>query len=382
MSMQDRLFRREFADNALIAEDTEIARKDLGKMIRSRAVCACCLGGQPAAREDSNAADRLRLCGQSPWRLVSPTPSFWEVKMGRLLGTTALAAVLTFSACGCFAFAGSRELEAGFHASGHAKCKSSDPLVYVSTSEGVIQVFAPQASTFALCYKFKPGRDARGGSALYVDQSENLWVMGADTEEFAKGATKPERILSGSSGSDMVVDTDGAVYIANRYNIEVYAGGSNSPTSQLNPGCQPYAIALDNAHDLYAQTGCGITEIGLVGGQTWSINPSIKFGWFQTTASGVLAGYSWGICGTLAPVSLNWTPVFTPYGDVVGFKLFRGEQTAIVPFSQEGAGGGAAAWNWSGSGEYLFTIANGSEEAEGVAVSPPDPLGRPFHSFK
>lgn len=83
---------------------------------------------------------------------------------------------------------------------------------------------------------------------LFVDAEHNLWVVngpGADSnvKVFPRGSTTATRTLSDPEGDpamDVTVCHDGTAYVTNNTNfsigsgsIEVYAPGSNSPTSSL-----------------------------------------------------------------------------------------------------------------------------------------------------
>ena len=75
---------------------------------------------------------------------------------------------------------------------------------------------------------------------LCTDKAGNVWIPDAgtqDTVEYAHGSTAPIKSLSGSGvqPSSCAVDANGTVYVGNIVDdsINVYAGGSTTPTSQL-----------------------------------------------------------------------------------------------------------------------------------------------------
>jgi len=309
-------------------------------------------------------------------------------RFARALALWALVcAALGLVESGAVAAARSEESATGARPAAKPKCDLDGPLVYLQSSpsgNSSLQVFTQQGLTFTYCYEVS--LPLGYAFPIRVDQAQNVWAVGSSVEEFVKGGMQLERTLTGAgSPLDIAVDTDGSVYLSqnNSTTIEVYAPGSNSPTSHLTAGCNGSGLALDAQHDLYVATSCGLTAIDLTTGERANIPTSLRLQWMQTTATGALAGCTTGgTCGSLSSPgpgkTSTWRPIFRA-GEIEGFVLFPGEQLALVNLYN--TGGGVFGWPGPDRGQEV-TIGDGSTEVPwGVAVSPADPFGAPFYAF-
>jgi hypothetical protein len=120
---------------------------------------------------------------------------------------------------------------------------------------------------------------------LFVDSSRNVWVANAGGPtilEYARGSTSPSVTLSDPVGepADVTVCPNGTVYVSNIVDtstgtgsIQVYAGGSTSPTGSLftsGPIVYGLFITCDKAGNVFwdynTTASGGGTVVGFTGG--------------------------------------------------------------------------------------------------------------------
>ncbi|HEY2474605.1 MAG TPA: hypothetical protein VGI19_07350 [Candidatus Cybelea sp.] len=117
------------------------------------------------------------------------------------------------------------------------------PLVYVSDQQNNAIIVFNAKSGAVVGQIMGNGLDFPQG--IFVDEKHNLWVANQllhDVLVFARGSTTPSETLDDSNGyaMDVTVCRNGTVYVTNNTslstgsgNIEVYAGGSTTPTGEL-----------------------------------------------------------------------------------------------------------------------------------------------------
>lgn len=292
------------------------------------------------------------------------------------------------------------------------KASSCGPSVaYVTSYDNSVYIYDQQNNGGTACGQITGLTNPQG---IFVDKQRNLWVaIGGNCKtvfssvfEFAPGGTTPIKTLQDPAGSatDVVVDNrSGTVYVTNFFNytkgcasgnngaVEVYAGGSTTPTSTLSDSHMNYAFndAIDDQGNLYVTylelngpTGSGhIFEWHGGSGSPADLGITLQApGGIQTTKNGALlvcdqlAG-----CGDFEPGSTTMSKRFaTQSSGAFGVALDRRERHAWVE-NPGVSSGQLQRWKYPGPdkrpSQAITVPGNGYS---GVAVSPASPQGKPY----
>ncbi len=284
-------------------------------------------------------------------------------------------------------------------------------VVYVTSYDNSVYIYDRRHNAKTPCGQITGVTNPQG---LFVDKQRNLWVAIAgdctkafsSVLEFAPGSTTPLKTLQdpGGSATDVVVDNaSGTVYVTNFFDytrgcasgndgvVEVYAGGSTTPTGTLSDPHMNYAFndAVDDRGNLYVTylqlngpTGSGRID-EWIGGAGSPIDLGITLqapGGIQTTASGALLVCDQSAaCGDFAPGSTTMTNRFaTRHPGSFGVALDEREKHAWVEnpgrLSRQ-----LQRYVYPGTAERpqeAISVPGGGYA--GVAVSPPAPQGAPY----
>jgi hypothetical protein len=284
-------------------------------------------------------------------------------------------------------------------------------LVYVTSYNNSVYIYDQTHNAKMPCGQITGVTNPQG---LFVDKQGNLWVaISGDCKsqfssvlEFAPGNSTPVKTLQDSAGaaSDVVVDNaSGTVYVTNFFNytrgcasgnngvVEVYAGGSTTPTGTLSDPNMNYAVddAVDNQGNLYVTyieangpSGSGRIDEWFGGaGSPTDLGITLQApGGIQTTASGALLVCDQAVaCGDFAPGSKTMTKLFAKkHTGAFGVALDEREKHAWVE---------NPSLSTRQLQRYLYpgpdrrateslTVTGGGYA--GVAVSPAAPQGTPY----
>jgi hypothetical protein len=282
-------------------------------------------------------------------------------------------------------------------------------IVYVTSYDNSVYIYKQKHNGQTPCGQITGVTNPQG---LFVDKQRNLWVAVAgdcrtqfsSVFEFAPGGTTPIKTLQDPDGpaTDVAVDNkSGTVYVTNFFDyakgcgsgnngvVEVYTGGSTTPTGTLSDPNMNYAFndAVDNEGNLYVTylklngpTGSGRIDEWM-GGSGSAVDLGITLqapGGIQTTKSGALLVCDQSAaCGEFAPGSTTMTNLFaTGMPGSFGVALDKREKHAWV----ENAGYGLLQrYKYPGpdaQAQESITVPNGGYV--GVAVSPASPQGAPY----
>jgi DNA-binding beta-propeller fold protein YncE len=285
-------------------------------------------------------------------------------------------------------------------------CGSS--VVYVTSYNNSVYIYDQRRNHKTPCGQITGITNPQG---LFVDKHRNLWVALAgncrtqlsSVLEFAPGGTTPIETLQDSEGpaTDVAVDnSSGTIYVTNFFNystgcasgnngvVEVYAGGSTTPTSSLSEPNMNYAVndAVDNAGNLYVTfihlngpTGNGQIDEWVGGLSLHNLGITMQApGGIQTTFSGNLVVCDQSVaCGDFAPNQTHMMNLFaTKNPGALGIALDKAEKHAWVVNPGTGQ---LQRYAYPGPDSHpmqSITVPNGGYA--GVAVSPPSPEGAPY----
>jgi hypothetical protein len=292
-----------------------------------------------------------------------------------------------------------------------ANCPSR--VVYVVSSyEAAVGIYDPARLHSGPCGSITGFQSAQG---LFVDSKANVWVADAYAQavyEFAPGAAAPLTTLSDPNGVPSAVAVDeknGTVYVTEYQNnvnsttlVEVYAGGSTTPTASLGDSVARNGgyDALDDQGNLYVtfMTQSNTAQVDRwMGGTGTPTNLGLKLisaGGILTTRSGALAvcdPFAFR-CGIFERGSTRMSHVFAHMGRGAGagivpdkppflhpnaLALDRAERRATV------AADSLSVWAYPGPANrpnhlprIEIKVAGGA--GSGVAVSPASRPGAPF----
>ena len=284
-------------------------------------------------------------------------------------------------------------------------------VVYVTSYNNSVYVYDQHRNHKTPCGQITGVTNPQG---LFVDKHGNLWVAVAgdcrtqfsSVLEFAPGGTTPIATLQDTAGSatDVAVDNaSGTVYVTNFFNytkgcasgnngvVEVYAGGSTTPTGTLSDPNMTYAVndAVDDRGNVYVTflhvsgpSGSGQID-EWTGGSGSPANLGITLqapGGIQTTAGGSLLVCDQSVgCGDFAPGSTTMTNQFaTGRPGAFGVALDKAENRAWIVnpgLSTHQLQRYAYPGPDSKPGRTI-TVSGGGYS--GVAVSPASPQGAPY----
>jgi hypothetical protein len=287
----------------------------------------------------------------------------------------------------------------------------SSKVVYVTSYDNSVYIYDQKHSAKTPCGQITGVTNPQG---LFVDSHQNLWVaISGDCRnqfssvlEFAPGNATPVKTLQdpGGSATDVAVDNaSGTVYVTNFFNytqgcasgnngvVEVYAGGSTTPTGALSDPHMNYAFddAVDSHGNLYVTylslngpTGSGRINEWL-GGAGAAVDLGITLqspGGIQTTATGALLVCDQSAaCGDFAPGSTTMSKLFaTHHPGSFGVALDLREKHAWVE-NPALSSRQLRRYGYPGPdarAEKSVTVAGGGYA--GVAVSPAAPQGAPY----
>jgi hypothetical protein len=287
----------------------------------------------------------------------------------------------------------------------------SSQVVYVTSYDNSVYVYDQSHNGKTPCGRITGVVNPQG---LFVDKNHDLWVaVSGDCKtqfssvfEFAPGGSTPIKTLQDPAGAatDVAVANDsGTVYVTNFFNytqgcasgnngvVEVYAGGSTTPTATLSDPNMSYAFndAVDNRGNLYVTslkingpTGTGrINE--WMGGKGTPTDLGITLqapGGIQTTKHGALLVCDQSsACGEFLPGSTTMTNLFaTKNPGSFGVALDKREERAWVENPSRSAGQlqSFAFTHVHKKPQQTITVPNGGYA--GVAVSPAAPQGLPY----
>ncbi|MBV8067341.1 MAG: hypothetical protein JO113_05150 [Candidatus Eremiobacteraeota bacterium] len=284
-------------------------------------------------------------------------------------------------------------------------------LAYVTSYNNSVYIYDQTHNAKTPCGQITGVTNPQG---LFVDKQGNLWVaISGDCKsqfssvlEFAPGKSTPIKTLQDSQGSasDVAVDNaSGTVYVTNFFDytkgcasgnngvVEVYAGGSTTPTGTLSDPHMNYAVndAVDNQGNLYVTyievngpSGSGRIDEWFGGaGSPTDLGITLQApGGIQTTASGALLVCDQSVaCGDFAPGSKTMTNLFAKkHAGSFGVALDKREKHAWVE-NPSLSTRQLQRYVYPGPDKHAIeglTVTGGGYA--GVAVSPPAPQGAPY----
>ncbi len=290
-----------------------------------------------------------------------------------------------------------------------AGCGTS--LVYVTSYNNSVYIYDQTHNAGIPCGQITGVTNPQG---LFVDKHRNLWVaIAGDCKnqfssvlEFAPGGRTPIKTLTDPAGSasDVAVDNASAtVYVTNFFDythgcvsgkngaVEVYAGGSTTPTGTLTDPHMNYAFndAVDDRGNLYVTylelngpTGKGRIDEWLAGtGSPTDLGITLQApGGIATTSNGALLVCDQSVaCGDFAAGSTTMTNLFaTQNPGAFGVALDRRERHAWAE-DPAGTAGQLQRYKYPGPDSkplQQITVPGGGYA--GVAVSPAAPEGKPY----
>lgn len=284
-------------------------------------------------------------------------------------------------------------------------------VVYVTSYNNSVYIYDQMHNMQTPCGQITGVTNPQG---LFVDKKRDLWVAVAgncktqfsSVLEFAPGGSTPIKTLQDPDGSatDVAVDNkSGTVYVTNFFDysqgcasgnngvVEVYAGGSTTPTSTLSDSNMTYAFndAVDDHGNLYVTflhvngpSGSGrIDEWTSGSGSPTDLGITLQApGGIQTTANGALLVCDQSVaCGDFEPGSVTMTDLFgTQTPGSFGVALDRHEKHAWVENSSSSTGQ-LQQYKYPGPDKHAKqSIAVTGGGYSGVAVSPAAPQGAPY----
>jgi hypothetical protein len=287
----------------------------------------------------------------------------------------------------------------------------SKSVVYVTSYNNSVYIYDQKHNSQTPCGQITGVTNPQG---LFVDKARDLWVAVAgdcrtqfsSVLEFAPGNSTPVKTLTDPDGpaTDVAVDNASAtVYVTNFFNytkgcisgnngtVEVYAGGSTTPTGSLSDPNMNYAFndAIDDLGNLYVTyleisgpSGTGrIDEWHGGSGSPSDLGITLKApGGIQTTKTGALLVCDQAVaCGDFAPGSTQMANLFaTKNPGSFGVALDRRQMHAWVENPGVSAGQ-LQQYRYPGPDKHpkqSITVSGGGYA--GVAVSPAAPQGAPY----
>jgi len=280
-----------------------------------------------------------------------------------------------------------------------------DAVVYAASYDNTVYIYDQRRNGGAACGSVSGLVNPQG---LFVDKQRNLWAVNGGNGrsspsavyEFAPPNPTPIKTLQDSSGFpvDVVVDNrSGTVYVSNFFEngsapgvIEVYAGGSTTPTSTLSDPHMTNAFyeAVDDQGNLYVTylqvtgpSGVGRVDEWIGGtGSATDLGITLKApGGIQTTSTGALliCDQSAPACGDFAPGSTTMSNALaTKDSDPFAIALDAHERHAYV---EDTGAGSLQTWRYPGPrAKPMQTIAVPNGAYAGVAASPASAQGLPY----
>ena len=281
----------------------------------------------------------------------------------------------------------------------------SKAVVYAASYNNTVYIYDQIRTRKAACGSITGLVNPQG---LFVDKSRNLWIVNGgngrtvlgEVLEFSPGNPSPVKTLQDSAGAPVDVAIDhksGTAYVSNITQkgslpgaIEVYAGGSTTPTATLTDPEMTYAFydAVDNQGNpyvtfLHATSTMGVGQVDeWIGGSGSPLNLGITLqapGGIQTTSTGALliCDQLAPACGDFAPGSTTMTDKFaTTDSDPFAVALDKHEKHAWV---EDTGTGDLQHWTYPGpDAKPLSQFAVTGGAYAGVAASPAAPPGAPW----
>jgi DNA-binding beta-propeller fold protein YncE len=284
----------------------------------------------------------------------------------------------------------------------------SKSIVYVTSYNNSVYIYDQKHNAGTPCGQITGLVNPQG---IFVDAHRNLWVAMegncrtaySSVLEFAPGTSTPVKTLEdpGGPATDVAVDNkSGTVYVTDFFGysqgcasgknglVEVYAGGSTTPTSSLSESAVVAIVndAVDDQGNLYVTwddaTGDGHVDEWLSGsGSPKNLGIILgAAGGIATTKTGALlvCDQLYG-CGNVEPGSGKLTNLFATQSEgAFGIALDKREKTAWVENPSLNSGQ-LQEYKYPGPDKQpkqSVTVTGGGYA--GVALSPAAPEGRPY----